>query len=492
MTVQHLVDRMRSGPPDVEVSEYVSRARRAQREFDAYSQSEVDRVVTAVGWAIYEPTRARALAELAVRSTGMGIVSDKFDKNRRKTLGTLSDLHGVVSVGEIHRDDAAGIVEYAKPMGVVAAICPSTNAAAAPANISMHILKGRNAVVLSPSPRALSTCRELVGYVRAELGAIGAPADLVQVLDPVTKARSDELIVAADFAVVTGSEANVRAAYRSGTPVSGVGKGNPQIIVCADADIVAAVEKIVKSKTFDNGISCSSESVLHIQESVYGAVTVALSDAGGQLLEGSEVERLRDLMWLDGKLNRDVVGKTAHQLLSAARIEPRPGVGFIMVELSDCDELDPFSGEKMAPILAMHSYGGLDEVLGRIGNILDYQGAGHSCGIHTVSTEAAERVAATVRVARVIVNQPHVVGNSGAFDNGLACTLSVGGGTWAGNSTCDNIDYRHFINRTKLVRTIPAIVPDEEILFSRYLRSAAQVVSGGEFAPIREVQRHGR
>ncbi|MFX0581084.1 acylating sulfoacetaldehyde dehydrogenase [Nocardia nepalensis] len=469
MAVQELTESDHRDSIETSVSELVARARAAQLEYESFTQSEVDSVVTAIAWAIYEPNRARRLAELAVESTGMGNISDKFDKNRRKTVGTLADLIGARSVGEIRRDDDAGIVEYAKPMGVVAAICPSTNAAAAPANIAMHIVKGRNAVIISPSPRALSPCRALIGYIKAELRALGAPTDLVQLLEPVTKARSDELVRLSDFAVVTGSEANVRSAYRSGTPVSGVGRGNPQIIVCRDADISAAADKIAGSKTFDNGISCSSESGLHIHRSIYRDVIAALSLRGGQLLDTVDARRLRDAMWSNGSLNRALVGKSASELMAAAGISSDEATKFLMVEQSEYGAAHPFSGEKMSPIVSLYSFESMDEVLYRVQEILDFQGAGHSCGIHTSSAENAERVAAALKVARVILNQPHVIGNSGSYDNGLECTLSVGGGSWAGNSTCDNINYRHFMNYTRLVHTIAATAPNEALLFDRYL-----------------------
>ena len=216
------------------VAALVQRARAAQRIAEGYDQARIDELVTAAGWAIIEPARNRELAELAVADTGIGDVADKMRKNQRKTFGLLRDLQGAKSVGVIADDPATGITEIARPVGVVCAITPSTNPAATPANKIINALKGRNAVIVAPSPKGWSTCARLIEFIHAQFDRIGAPRDLVQLLPaPVDKASTAELMRQCDLVVATGSQANVRAAYASGTPAFGVGAGNVAVIVDA-------------------------------------------------------------------------------------------------------------------------------------------------------------------------------------------------------------------------------------------------------------------
>ena len=209
------------------VAPLVARARAAQAVADGYDQARIDEVVAAAAWAILEPARNRLLSELAVRDTGIGSVEDKVLKKHRKTLGLLRDLHGRKTVGVISEDKSTGIVEIARPVGVVCAVTPSTNPAATPANKIINSLKARNAVIVAPSPKGASTCAKLIEFIHAELDKVGAPRDLVQMLPaPITKDSTGELMRQCDLVVATGSQANVRAAYASGTPAFGVGAGN--------------------------------------------------------------------------------------------------------------------------------------------------------------------------------------------------------------------------------------------------------------------------
>lgn len=455
------------------VAALVARARAAQAVFEDYDQQRVDDVVAGVAWAIYRPDRAKALAERAVSDTGLGNVQDKIAKNQRKTLGTLRDLTGAKSVGCIQEDPANGITEYAKPMGVVAAVCPSTNPAATPANKTMMALKGRNAVVLSPSPKGASTCRLLVEYIHAELDKVGAPRDLVQYIDSPTKELTNELMRQADLVVVTGSQRNVRQAYSSGTPAIGVGAGNAPVIVDADADVADAAEKIKRSKTFDYATSCSSENSVHIHDAVYQQTLRALTDQGGYLLTEPEKQRLRAAMWPNGKLSPAVTAQPPEKIAALAGLDSPAAraASFFMVEEDNVGPEYPFSGEKLSVVLTVYRFTDLEQALRRIQDLLDYQGAGHSCGIHTRSEDHARLVADRLRVARVLVNQAHCFGTGGGFDNGLGFTLTMGAGTWAGNSISDNLSYRHFLNITRLARVIPPREPSEGDLWGRYLET---------------------
>jgi sulfoacetaldehyde dehydrogenase len=454
------------------VAALVARARAAQREYEAYTQQQVDEVVTACGWAIVEPGRNRILAEMAVRDSGLGNVPDKIAKNRRKTMGLLRDLRGARSVGVIAEDPALGIVEIARPVGVVAAITPSTNPGATPANKIINALKGRNAIILAPSPKGSSTGAKLLEFVHAELDKVGAPRDLVQALpDPVTKDTTLELMRQADLVAATGSQANIRAAYSSGTPAIGVGAGNVVCIVDATADLADAAGKIARSKTFDNATSCSSENAIVVLDAVYDAAIAALAAQGGVMLDPTEKAQLQRTMWPEGKLSAAVTAKSAGEIARLAGIG-RPAAlaaRFLMVEERGTGRDYPFSGEKLSPVLAVYRARDFDDAFRITSAIYDYQGKGHSVGIHTRDDGHVMRLGLAMPVARVIVNQAHCIATGGAFDNGLPFSLSMGCGTWGGNSFSDNMNYRHFLNITRISRVIPAREPTEEELFGAYL-----------------------
>ncbi len=454
------------------IAQMICRARAAQLVYQQFTQEQVDDAVTAVGWAIMQPERNRLLAEMAVRDTGFGIVEDKIVKNYRKTLGLLRDLKGVRSVGIIAEYPDKGIVEIARPVGVVAAITPSTSPTATPANKIINALKGRNAVIISPSPKGLNTCATLVGFVHAELKKVGAPPDLVQYLPaPVNKEATLELMRQSDLVVATGSQNNVRAAYACGTPAFGVGVGNVCSIVDASADLQEAAIDIARSKTFDNATSCSSENSLIVLDSVYGQTLRALSDTGGVLLNSDEKSRLQALMWSGGKLNHEVTAQSVQRIAALARLDlANPAKAkFLMVEESRIGADYPFSGEKLSPVLTVYRAPDFAHACAIVKAIYSYQGAGHSVSIHSHDNEHILRLGLELPVCRVIVNQAPCFATGGNFDNGLPFTLSIGCGTWGRNNFSDNLNYRHYLNITRIVRKIPERIPTEQEIFGDYL-----------------------
>ena len=457
-------------PERAAVASLVARARAAQAAYERCSQAEVDEVVTAAGWAIIKPQNNRRLAERAVADTGLGNVPDKIAKNERKTLGLLRDLQGAKSVGVIAEHPQLGLVEIARPAGVVAAMTASTNPGATPANKIINALKGRNAVIVAPSPKGWSTCALLLEFIHEQLEKIQASADLVQMLPaPVTKSSTLELMRQCDLVVATGSQANVRAAYASGTPAFGVGLGNVAVIIDASADLADAARKIAESKTFDNATSCSSENAVVILDAVYPDMLAELSKAGGALLDGQEKRRLQAAMWPSGKLSADVMARPVEHILQVAGIAPRPAK-FLMVEETGVGKDSPFSGEKLSLVLTVYKARSFDEAFDTVRRIYAYQGAGHSVGIHTRDEAQIMRLGFEMPAARVIVNQAHAIATGGAFDNGLPFSLSMGCGTWGRNSISENLSYRHYLNITRIVRPIPARVPTVEGLFGDYFR----------------------
>jgi len=473
------------------VAELIERAKKAQAIANRYDQASTDLLVAAAGWAIMEPSRNRVLAELAVADTGLGNVVDKIEKNHRKTLGLLRDLKGAKSVGVIAEHGDTGIIEIARPVGVVAAITPSTNPGATPANKIINALKGRNAVILAPSPKGWTTCAKLVQFVHAELDKLGAPRDLVQLLPaPVTKATTHELMRQADLVVATGSQANIRAAYASGTPAFGVGAGNVASIVDRSADLDEAARQIAKSKTFDNATSCSSENSLVLHAEIYDAMLEALARNGGVLLDSEERERLRAALFPEGKLSPGLIAKDARTIAAKAGLHEKRfrSARFLMVPEDGFGPAHPFSGEKLAPVLAIYGAADFAEAMRIVERIYAYQGAGHSVGLHTRDEDQALELGLKLPVSRVIVNQAHCIATGGSFDNGLPFSLSMGCGTWGRNSFSDNMNYRHFLNITRVSRVIPERVPDEKEVFSEYFARTAGT-SGGPRSAAREAKR---
>ena len=449
------------------IDDVMRRARTAFASFRDVSQERVDEAVRAVAWAIYKPEHARKLAELAVADTHLGNVADKIVKNQRKTFGTLRDLLRARSVGVIEEDKAKGIVKYAKPMGVVAALTPSTNPAATPVNKAMMALKARNAVVIAPSPLGYETTKLTVDFMRAALEAVGLPADLVQILPPpATKDSTDALMKAADLVVVTGSQDNVRRAAMSGTPAIGVGAGNVPVIIDETADLADSARKIRASKIFDNSTSCSSENAVVILDSIYDGAIAALKNVGGYLCTGQEKAAVQHALWHDGKLNRNLIARDANILARAFGLPAEAErADFFMVEDAGTGKAHPFSGEKLSLVLTVYRAKDFAAAKEQVSAILDYQGKGHSCGIHTKDMAHARELAEDLDVVRVLVNFAHTFGNGGGFDSGLGFTLSMGCGSWQKNNISENLNYRHFLNITHLVTVIPEDKPNEEELF---------------------------
>jgi sulfoacetaldehyde dehydrogenase len=449
------------------VAALVGRARKAQAAFERSSQAQLDDAALAVGWAIMKPENNRALAELAVRDTGLGNVADKIAKNHRKTLGLLRDIQGVRTVGVIAEYPERGITEIARPVGVVAAITPSTNPGATPANQIINALKCGNAIILAPSPKGYSTCVLLLRFIHEEFQKIKAEEDLVQVLSaPATKEATHELMRQCDLVAATGSQSNIRAAYSSGRPAIGVGQGNVVSIVDASADLADAAQKIARSKTFDNATSCSSENAVVILAPVYDAMVKELAAQGGVMLDAGEKAKLQAVMFPGGKLSAATTAQSAERIAGLAGLG-RSG-DFLIVEETGTGPAHPFSGEKLAPVLAVYRAADFDEAFAITRRIYDYQGKGHSVSLHTRDDSQAMRLGLEMPVARVIVNQAHCIATGGSFDNGLPFSLSMGCGTWGGNSFSDNMHWRHFLNITRISRVIPEKVPAEDEIFGAY------------------------
>jgi len=457
------------------VAALIASAQQAQQYYETYTQAKVDEVCLALGWAIMEPNRNRQLAELAVRDTGLGNVQDKISKNYRKTLGLLRDLAGKKSVGVIAEYPDLGLVEIARSVGVVAAITPSTNPCATPANKIINALKCRNAIIIAPSPKGTSTCALLLEFVHSQLEKVGFPAEcakgLVQMLPmPASKALTHALMMQADLIVATGSQANVRAAYSSGTPAFGVGPGNVASIVDESADLADAAEKLIQSKTFDNATSCSSENSLVVVDKVYDAALAELAKLGGVLLNQEEKVKLQAAMWIDGRLTQTITAQSASTIASGAGLyrDVLRSAKVLLVEEDGWGKNHPYSGEKLSPVLSVYRARDFEHASDIASEIYKYMGAGHSVSLHSRIPGRQMDLACHLPVSRVIVNQAHSAATGGNFDNGLPFSLSMGCGTWGGNSFSKNMNYTHYMNITTISRRIELRMPGEEEIFESY------------------------
>ena len=460
------------------VATVMQRARVAQAAYErGGSQERYDRTALAAAWALMEPGRNADLAAMAVEATGLGNVPDKITKNHRKTLGLLRDIRDARTFGVIGDDPATGITEIARPKGVIGAVVPSTNPVATPVNNAVNALKGGNAIVLSPSPRGNTVCERLIGHIHAEFARIGADPDLVQMVPaPSSKAKTQALMEMCDLLVVTGSQDNVRRAYSSGTPALGVGAGNVTVIVDETADLPGAARRITASKTFDNATSCSSENSLIVVDAVRDDFLRALHAAGGRLLQGRDAETLKSALFGGGGLNRHMIARSLPEMLAAAGVSvPDPDTArFVLVPGIGIGPEHPESGEKLSLVTTLYSARDFDDAKGIAARLLAHQGAGHSIGLHSADDARARDLGATLPTSRVIVNQAHCFATGGSFDNGMPFSLSMGCGSWGGNSIDENLHWRHFINTTRIVRTIPPNEPSVDDIFGEYWQAAGR------------------
>ena len=447
------------------------RARKAFEEVEFWPQKKVDEMVAAVGWEWQKPQTAKVLARLAVDESGIGVYEDKVAKIQSKTRGTMRDLIGQKTCGLIRQDKKKGLRIYAKPMGVIANVVPCTNPESTVCCIGLSILKTRNAMVASPHPRTQGSTYLTVEHGRKALAKIGAPVDLLQCIQETSREKTSELMAGCDFAIATGGAALVRVVYEAGKPCHTVGAGNVVSIVDETADLKAAAAKIVKSKTANNSASCSSENAVAIEATVYDDMLDALKAEGGYLCSTEEREKLRKYMWPDGKtLNRDIVAKPVAFIAQNAGIAIPQGTRFLMVIGEKAGPQDRFSGEKISLVLTVWKWTDFSEMVERMKLMHKFSGEGHSASIHSERDDRKVELALKANVGRVNCNMPHAAANSGSWFNGQPTTDSLGCGTWAGNMTSDNIDWRHFLNYTWLSEPIPEHIPSDEELFGNYLK----------------------
>lgn len=455
------------------IASLVEKARAAQAKINNYTQEQIDEVCVAIGWEVYNDENIKQLAEQAVEETKMGNVQDKIAKHKNKVLGVLKDIIDAKSVGLIEVDDVKKIKKYAKPVGVVGALTPVTNPTATPSSNAITILKGRNAVIFAPHPKAKIASKMAVDFMRQGLKKVGAPEDLIQIVLEPSIELTGELMKQVDVVLATGGSAMVKAAYSSGRPAYGVGPGNSVQIIAEDADVLDAANKVFSSKKFDYATSCSSENSIIVQESIYDEMINEMIRLGSYFVKGEERNKLEQYMWQLNKkgyrsINGNIVARSAKVIAAAAGISVPENTKVLMVEGNMDIEGDFFSQEKLSPVLTVFKYSKFDEGYQILVRLTDNNGTGHSCGIHTFNQDYVNHLGMYMKSSRIMVNQPQAAANGGAFFNGMPSTVSLGCGSWGGNITTENINYKHFINVTWVSQYFEPQRPTDEEIFGAY------------------------
>lgn len=446
----------------------LSKARAAMKAIESFDQAAVDRLCRAVGWATANERTFTRLSRMGVEESGLGDWEGRPNK-RFKILGILRDALRQKSMGIIEVIPEKGIVKYAKPAGVIAALVPVTNAALTETGMGIYALKCKDAAIFSPHPASKKTSNETVRIMREALRRQGVHPDVFQCIENPSIPMAQELMSICDLTIATGGAAMVKAAYSSGKPAYGVGAGNSTMVIDETADIEEAARNTRISKTNDFGSGCSADGNLLVESGIYDRFLEQLQKEGGYLASEEEKRKLQAVLW-DPQGNRkpETVARSAARIAELAGFTLPPGKKFIIVKEEHIGKQYPFSSEKLCPVLSIFRYSGFDNALQMVREIYEVGGKGHSCGIYSFDDEHIHRLALTVPVSRIMVRQPQSKANAGSFTNGMPMTSSLGCGTWGGNITCENIHLKHYMNVTWVSRPIPEDRPSEEDLFGEF------------------------
>ena len=430
-----------------EVRELVESAKVAQQELAAMDQAHVDRIVRAIADAGVR--NARRLAQMAHEDTGFGIVDDKVIKNVFASQGVYEHIKNMKTIGEISRDDAKGIRTVAVPVGVIAGLIPSTNPTSTALYKAEIAIKAGNAIVFSPHPTALRCILETVKVIRQAIAEAGGNEDLVSCITIPTMEATDNLMRHRDVAMIlaTGGSAMVRAAYSSGTPAIGVGPGNGPAYLEKSCDLPLAVKRILDSKTFDNGTICASEQSIICDEDMVPAVRAEMEKQGAYFLDDEERAKLgKFILRANGTMNPEIVGRSVATIASLAGLDRVPPTARVLVAReTGVGRGHPYSNEKLGPILGFFTGKDYKDVCDKVCEILHYEGAGHTCIIHSKDDSVIDYFAKRVPASRVLVNTPGALGGIGGTTS-LQPALTLGCGAVGGSATSENVGPMHLLN----------------------------------------------
>ena len=430
------------------LEETLARVKEAQKKFATYTQEQVDKIFLAAAIAA---NQARIpLAKMAVEETGMGVVEDKVIKNNYAAEYIYNAYKNTKTCGVIEEDKAYGIKKIAEPIGVIAAVIPTTNPTSTAIFKCLIALKTRNAIIISPHPRAkLSTIAAAKLVLEAAVEA-GAPEEIISWVDIPSLDMTNLLMKEADIILATGGPGMVKAAYSSGKPALGVGAGNTPAIIDETADIVLAVNSIIHSKTFDNGMICASEQSVIVHQNIYDAVKAEFADRGCYFLDPEETEKVRKTIIINGSLNAKIVGQPAAKIAALAGVTVPAGTKIIIGEVESVDISEEFAHEKLSPVLAMYKATDIHDAFDKAEHLIADGGYGHTSSIYLNEvTEQAklEEFTSRMKTCRILVNTPSSHGGIGDLYNfKLAPSLTLGCGSWGGNSVSENVGVKHLIN----------------------------------------------
>ncbi len=446
-----------------EIELMIEKARKAQIIYNAnFDQEGVDKVVKVVTKTVFD--HAEELAKLAVEETAMGVYEHKVAKNRNKSKGVYFNLKDKKSVGILSMDDRTGLIEVAKPMGVVAGVTPMTNPIVTPMSKIAFALKTKNAIIISPHPKAKKSSGLTVKYILDALAPLNVPEGLVQIVEDPTLDKTQELMRSCDVIVATGGMPMVKSAYSSGKPSYGVGAGNVQVILDRNIDYVAAAEKVVTGRSFDNGIICTGEQSFSYPEEMHDVVMDAFRKAGAYICNKEEREKIIGAIFEDGHTARDVVGQFPSFIAKKAGITIPENTRVIVVESNGkFGTEDPISKEKMCPVMGAFPYKTFEDALTIAEANLTYEGNGHSAAIHSNNQGNILKAGNELTVSRLVVNAVSATTAGGAIQNGLAVTNTLGCGSWGNNSISENFTYKHLLNITRIAPLSTKIqIPSDE------------------------------
>ena len=426
----------------------LERTRAAQREYASYSQEQVDRIFLAAASAA---NKARIpLAKLAVEETGMGVVEDKVIKNNYAAEYIYNAYKNVKTCGVIEEDKAFGIQKIAEPIGVIAAVIPTTNPTSTAIFKCLIALKTRNAIIISPHPRAKNSTIAAAKLVLEAAVAAGAPEGIIDWIDVPSLELTNTVMKEADIILATGGPGMVKAAYSSGKPALGVGAGNTPAIIDESADIVLAVNSIIHSKTFDNGMICASEQSVIVLDTVYDAVKAEFAKRGCYFLNPEETQKVRKTIIINGALNAKIVGQPAAKIAALAGVTVPEGTKIIIGEVESVDISEEFAHEKLSPVLAMYKAKDFADALDKADQLVADGGYGHTSSIYLNEITEGKKLnafAARMKTCRILVNTPSSHGGIGDLYNfKLAPSLTLGCGSWGGNSVSENVGVKHLLN----------------------------------------------
>lgn len=452
-----------------ELDQAFEKAKAALAIIETYDQERVDRLCQAIAWAVSNKKTFERLVKMGIEESRLGDPESRMNK-RFKIRGVLRDALRQKSVGIIEEIPEKGIVKYAKPVGIISSIVPTTNPDLTPAGTAIYAIKARNVVIFSPHPRSKNTSFETVRLMREALEREGAPADILQCLTNVNIPMTKALMARADLALATGGKDMVKSAYSSGTPAYGVGAGNATMIIDETADTADAARNTMLSKTSDFGSGCSADGNLIISDKIFDEMLEQLVKVGGYLANAEEKEMLRKAMWDDeGHRLPTTVALAPQKLAEAAGFSIPEDRKFIIVHGDGIGKEHPFSGEKLTTLLAVYKYEGeFENALDMMRAIYEVGGKGHSCGIYSFNDDHIHRLGLAAPVSRIMVRQPQSKANAGAFNNGMPMTSSLGCGTWGGNIVSENVHLKHYMNTTWVSRPIPEDRPSDEELFGEF------------------------